>query len=357
MNTERYDRQIRLQGFGADAQKRLSGASILIIGAGGLGVPSALYLNAMGIGNLGIVDGDQVEMSNLHRQPLYTPEDIGKLKVDVLTGFLRRQNPETQFEVYDTFLHASNALDIMGKYDLVIDATDNLPTRYLIDDACLIQETPWIYGALHGFEGQISVLNYENGPTYRCLFPEMPGADEIPDCNQMGTLGILPGIVGNMQALEAIKVICGLDGVLSEKLWLYNALEQESHTIEFKKDLTMERSTSLDPAKYEFAACRADGALNMEDFLKIFKERETYALIDVREPSEFQRSAIPGALNIPLLNLESRMEHLPTSGPLYLICKSGPRSRQAYRFLQTHRPEQEIFWIQGGMRNYNLEPS
>ena len=357
MNTERYDRQIRLQGFGANAQQHLSSSSVLIVGAGGLGVPSALYLNAMGVGKLGIVDGDQVELSNLHRQPLYTPEDTGKLKVDVLSGFLRRQNPETHIEVYDTFLHASNALEIIGKYDLVIDATDNLPTRYLIDDACLIQEIPWIYGALHGFEGQISVLNYESGPTYRCLFPKMPGADEIPDCNQLGTLGILPGIVGNMQALEAIKVICGLDGVLSEKLWLYNALEQNSHTIAFQKDVTMERDNSLDPANYQFVACKEDGALNMEEFLKIFKAREDASLIDVREPTEFQQSSIPGALNIPLLRLESEMAQLPASGPLYLICKSGARSRQAYRYLQTHRPEQEIFWIQGGMRNYNLEPS
>lgn len=358
MNPERYDRQIRLEGFGKAAQQRLADASVLIVGAGGLGVPSALYLNAMGIGRLGIVDGDQVELSNLHRQPLYSPQDIGKPKIESLRSFLERQNPDTCIRVFDTFFHASNALEIMEGYDLVIDATDNLATRYLIDDACLIREKAWVYGALHGYEGQVSVLNHEGGPTYRCLFPRMPGPDEIPDCNQLGTLGILPGIIGSMQALEAVKVLCGLEGVLTGTLWLYNALEQEARRITFRRDPSRKAPARLNPEAYQYQACRGEeGAVSLEDFLKTYQNTGFCTLVDVREPSEFRTTRIPGALNIPLLELESQLDGLPAALPVYFVCKTGPRSRQAFYSMRNLRPEQPCYWVQGGMRDYKLQMS
>lgn len=354
MSKERYDRQIRLNGFGEKAQERLNQASVLIVGAGGLGVPSALYLNAMGVGRLTIIDGDQIELSNLHRQPIYLHEDIGKPKVTVLGNFLKRQNPETQLTLFDTFLNATNALEIMRGHDIVIDATDNLPTRYLIDDASLILETPWIYGALHGFEGQISVFNLYKGPTYRCLFPTMPDMDEIPDCNQMGTLGILPGIVGSMQALEAVKVLCDLDGALSGRLWLYNSLDQQSQLIAFSRNDKRTTPGELDPSTYQYASCQEEGSIGPEAFSKLLQTPGSIHLVDVREPSEFLQSSIPGSMNIPLLNLKAGMPELSAKKTLILICKSGPRSRQAYQFLTQHNPDLETFWVQGGMRQYNL---
>jgi molybdopterin/thiamine biosynthesis adenylyltransferase len=206
MNPKRYIRQTILKGFGAEGQRKLANAKVLVVGAGGLGVPVLTYLNAMGVGTLGIVDADVVSISNLHRQVLFTEAMVGLLKVHAAAEQLQKQNPETKINAYPTFLDLSNALEIIGNYDLVVDATDNFPTRYLINDACVILNTPFVYGALHGFEGQVSVFNYENGPTYRCLFANMPMADAIPDCNENGVLGILPGIVGNLQALEVVKL-------------------------------------------------------------------------------------------------------------------------------------------------------
>ena len=185
MNLNRYDRQIRLTGFGTRGQELLGKARILVVGAGGLGVPVCQYLNAMGVGTLGIVDGDIIEETNLHRQPAYGPSDNGQAKISVLGRKLKEQNPETNIELHQTFLEPSNAMALLENYDLVVDATDRIPTRYLLDDACVIRRIPWIYGALHGFEGQLSVFNYQGGPTYRCLFPQIPKPGEIPDCNQL----------------------------------------------------------------------------------------------------------------------------------------------------------------------------
>ena len=225
MNANRYIRQTLLKGFGVKAQEKLKQAKVLVVGAGGLGVPVLQYLNAMGVGVLGIVESDTIDLSNLQRQVIYGEGDVGLSKLAVIKQKLEAQNSETKINAYDTFLHKDNALEIIKNYDLVVDATDNFPTRYLINDACVLLNKPFVYGALHEFEGQVSVFNYKSGPTYRCLFPTMPSKGEMPDCNENGVLGIVPGIIGNLQALEAVKVITGIGKPLSGTLLIFDEIQ------------------------------------------------------------------------------------------------------------------------------------
>ncbi len=257
MKNERYIRQVQLPDFGEEGQRRLKEASVLVIGLGGLGIPVIQYLNAMGLGRLGMVDQDQVATSNLHRQVLYDEADVGQSKVSVCIRKLSIQNPETILEGHQCFLNPDNALEIIRSYDLVVDASDNFPTRYLVNDACVLLNKPLVYGALHGFEGQVSVFNYNGGPTYRCLFPNMPGMSEIPNCDENGVLGILPGIIGNFQALEAVKVITGKGMVLSGKLLLYNGLHPSLHSINFSKKPDNLNITALRDS-YQVPSCPAD---------------------------------------------------------------------------------------------------
>ncbi|WP_445385031.1 ThiF family adenylyltransferase [Robiginitalea sp. IMCC44478] len=346
----RYDRQIRLKGFGEDGQDRLGKARVLVVGAGGLGVPVCQYLNAMGVGAIGIMDGDLVETSNLHRQPLYTPSDVGKQKVKVLSAFLNKQNPETQIIVYDTFLHPGNATSVFADYDLVIDATDNLSTRYLIDDASVICNIPWVYGALHAYEGQISVFNYCGGPTYRCLYPEMPAENEIPDCNTLGTLGILPGIIGNLQVLEAIKVLCDMEGVLSGNLMIYNGLIQNIYQLSFNKNIKLTRPDLKSSTYGSETGCELPGAIEVSSFAAQKKAAVQSLLIDVREPWEYEAGHHPDAISIPLGKLKESLPDLDKTEQVYLICQSGKRSYQAYRELSPLYPKTVFSWIRGGMK-------
>lgn len=349
MRTRRYDRQIQLPGFGSVGQQRLSAARVLVVGAGGLGVPVCQYLNAMGLGTLGIVDGDQIEESNLHRQPLYTPEDIEKYKSDVLGRWMRLQNPETQVKLYPVFLNTENVLELLEDYDLVVDATDRIPTRYLLDDACVIREIPWVYGALHGFEGQLSVFNYQQGPTYRCLFPKIPKPGEIPDCNQLGTLGILPGIMGTLQALEVVKIITGLGSVQAGKLLLYNALDQQIHPIGFDKNTSAGTREILSPDQYDTSLCESNGSITAESYRKLTAGGSQIQLVDVREPDEFSSHHLPGAKNMPLSHLEGVYSKIELQGDTCLICQSGSRSAQAYRMLKERNSNGTLSWIRGGI--------
>ena len=350
MSDLRYDRQVKLAGFGTKGQELLGKARILVVGAGGLGVPVCQYLNAMGVGTLGIVDGDTVDRTNLHRQTAYLPEDQGKPKVSVLKEVLEKQNPATQIKAYQMFLGPSNALELLAAYDLVVDATDRIPTRYLLDDACVIRDIPWIYGALHGFEGQLSVFNYRGGPTYRCLFPKIPRQGEIPDCNQLGTLGILPGIIGSLQALEAVKVVCSLGEVLSGKLLLFNALEQESRIIGFRKDPSQAIRKIQDHAHYAPELCEAGGSVSLSEYRAKIQGRIPHLLVDVREPHEYEAGHLPEAVNIPLIELDQTLENMEIPRELYFICHSGSRSSQAYRIFRDRLESASIRWIQRVMR-------
>lgn len=357
MERARYDRQIRLQGFGEEGQKRLQEARVLVVGAGGLGVPACLYLNAMGVGTLGIMDADVVETSNLHRQPTYRAADEGKPKIEVLAAHLQAQNPHTRVVLHPVFLRPSNALDLLESYDLVVDATDRIPTRYLLDDACVIRGIPWVYGALHGFEGQLSVFNFQDGPTYRCLFPQIPKPGEIPDCNQLGTLGVLPGIIGTLQALEAVKVLCGLGEVLSGRLLLFNAMEQTTQQMRFSKDPDQEAREIGDDSHYNASVCETGGAISVEDYLEQLRSGKPHLLVDVREEAEFETFHLPDSLNIPLLELQERIGEIKGSPEVYLICKSGSRSAQAYRKLEGRLGPTSLKWILGGVQDLQAQPS
>lgn len=232
----RYDKQIALPEVGEAGQQKLAEAKVLVVGAGGLGCPALQYLAAAGIGTIGIVDGDVVNETNLHRQVLYTNSDVGRPKVQVAAERLYRLNPEVKINTYTEFLTAKNAMDIVANYDLVVDATDNFAARYRINDVCVKLDKPVVYGAIHRFEGQVSVFNYKGGPTYRCLFPDKPAESQIPDCNETGVLGVLPGIIGTQQATEVLKIILGIGEVLSGKLMTLNLLTNFTRTFEFARN-------------------------------------------------------------------------------------------------------------------------
>ncbi len=347
MNLERYNRQTILAGFGPEAQEKLYQAKVLVIGAGGLGVPVLTYLNAMGVGTLGIVDNDVVSMSNLHRQVLYSEDDVGQPKVAVAIKKLRGQNSETVLNAHKIFLAKENALLMISDYDVVVDASDNFPTRYLINDACVILKKPFVYGALHGFEGQVSVFNHNGGPTYRCLFPNMPKSDEVPDCNENGVLGILPGIIGNLQALETVKLLTGVGEVLSGKLLLFDGLSNTFQKIRFTIKSENLEIDVLRP-NYKFACATDFNSVEVEEFLGLI-ENDRPQLVDVRTPKEFDRNHLEIAKNIPLSELDIRQNEINFDEYIYVVCQSGIRSKKAIGRLLDSRPDAHFINISGGM--------
>jgi len=349
MNLERYKRQTILKDFGAESQLKLAQSKVLVVGAGGLGIPVLTYLNAMGVGTLGIVDTDEVSLSNLHRQVLYGENDIGQSKVTVAVKKLKNQNSDTNLIALKTFLIRDNALDIIKDYDLVVDASDNFPTRYLINDACVILKRPFVYGALHSFEGQVSVFNYQGGPTYRCLFPNMPSANELPNCDEHGVLGIIPGIVGNLQALEVVKVLTGIGEVLSGKLLLYNGLEQNLHKIKFSCNPMNLKIEALQ-SEYVSDCAMVLNAIEASDF-EVLLRSDTIQTIDVRTFQEYERFHLKNTLNHPLMEIDNWKLHINFDEPVYLICQSGVRSLKAQLYLQKYQPQANFINVKGGINN------
>ncbi len=347
MKLERYTRQTILKDFGNESQAKLAQAKVLVIGAGGLGIPVVTYLNAMGVGTLGIVDGDEVTVSNLHRQVLYCENDIGKSKVTVAMKRLMEQNSDTELIPHRTFLNRGNALNIINTYDLVVDASDNFPTRYLINDACVILKKPFVYGALHSYEGQISVFNYQGGPTYRCLFPTMPSANEIPNCNEHGVLGIIPGIVGNLQAMEVVKTLTGIGEVLSGKLLLYNGLSQNMQKVKFSSNPSNLRIKTLG-SDYAFDCTSDLNSIDATDFEQLL-EIENIQAIDVRTQKEYEQFHLNNTICHPLNELENWKQQINFDKPLYLICQSGVRSLKAQIYLQDYKPMANFINVNGGI--------
>lgn len=353
MNFNRYQRQTILKDFGPDAQQKLQNASILVIGAGGLGIPVLLYLNAMGIGTLGIVEQDIIEITNLQRQVLYSEKDLGRSKIEVVLERLRMQNSTTHFKTFDTFLTKHNALEIISQFDVVVDGSDNFPTRYLINDACVILKKPFVSGAIQGFEGQLSVFNYQGGPTYRCLFPNMPTQAEIPNCNDNGVLGVIPGIIGNLQALEAVKMVTGIGEILKGKLLLFNGLNQSYQTITFTLQPENLKLDKLQKS-YGAALCETTVGINVEEIEKKLNAGHSLQIIDVRTEEEFQNFSLAQvkAVNIPLDELKGRIKELDLQIPVYLLCQSGKRSEMAVRMLEELNPNLELFNIIGGVDRF-----
>jgi len=350
LNTERYIRQTTLKGFGNEGQNKLNHAKVLVIGAGGLGIPVLTYLNAMGVGEIGIVDNDIVSKSNLHRQVLYTENDIGRSKVKVASDKLKAQNPETRISIYETYLNTENALEIIIEFDIVVDASDNFPTRYLVNDACVILNKPLVYGALHGYEGQLSVFNHKGGPTYRCLFPNMPNQHEVPNCNEHGVLGIIPGIIGNLQALEVVKVITGVGEVLSGKLLIFDGLKQSFQKIKFKLRPEHQKIIALQDFYEWNNPCEIIPTIKAEKIQSLLKQN--IQLIDVRTHEEYSHYHLPHTLHIPLERLRENLGKIDFRVPIYIICQSGKRSEHALKELQPLYPESTLLSVLGGINKY-----
>jgi len=351
MNKERYIRQTSLKGFGLRAQERLSKARVLVVGAGGLGVPVLQYLNAMGVGTIGLIDNDVVSLTNLHRQVIYSELDIDQPKVTTAIEKLKVQNSDTKLVGYDRFLTTHNAIEIIENYDLVVDASDNFPTRYLVNDACVILGKPFVYGALQGFEGYVSVFNYKGGPTYRCLFPVMPRAEEIPNCNELGVLGILPGIIGNLQALEAVKVLTELGTPLSGKLLVFNSLEQDYHKFNVQLKPANKKITEL-RSNYELECTVDQLSIASGAFSELLNSNKAIQLIDVRTKAEFKEFHLEQAIHIPLDTLAENSTTIDYSRPAYLICQSGIRSLKAIQILRKYQPEATLINIEGGLNQW-----
>lgn len=348
----RYSRHIILPEVGLDGQKRLKAASVLCVGTGGLGSPLLLYLAAAGIGRIGIVDFDVVDSSNLHRQIIHGTSWVGKPKIESAKARILEINPSCQVDLYETRLSSENALSIAEPYDLVIDGTDNFPTRYLVNDVCVLLNKPNVYGSIFRFEGQATVFNYEGGPNYRDLYPEPPPPGLVPSCAEGGVLGVLCGIIGTIQATEAVKIILGQGNTLSGRLLLYNALEMKFRELKLRpnpvrptieKLVDYEEFCGIPQAKAAEAKEQADMQEMTVQELKALIDSgaigENYVLLDVRNPNEYDIAKIPGSVLVPLPDIENgsgveKVKELLNGHQLIAHCKMGGRSAKAIAILK-----------------------
>jgi sulfur-carrier protein adenylyltransferase/sulfurtransferase len=338
----RYSRHLIMPEVGLEGQGKLKAASVLIIGAGGLGTPSATYLAAAGVGRIGIVDFDTIEKSNLHRQVLYTEQDVGKSKADVARKRLLEINPNISVEVHKVRLDSSNALEILGAYDVILDGTDNFPTRYLVNDACVLLGKPNVYASIFRFEGQASVFSLPNSPCYRCLYPEPPPPGLVPSCAEGGVLGVLPGIMGSIQAAEAIDLILGKGKPLAGRLLLFDALDMTFKELKLRKDpdcsVCGPNPTVTQLIDYE-AFCGVEEQLGAElevtpkALKQLIDDGKEVVVLDVREPFEYEIAHLANAKLIPLGQLQAHVNELDTARPIVVYCHTGMRSAQAVRFL------------------------
>ena len=346
----RFDRQYILTGFGIDGQKKLRNASVLMVGAGGLGCPALLYLAAAGVGRIGVIDGDIVNVTNLNRQVLFGEKDLGKNKAEQAVRHFQEKYSDITWEIFPEFLTVQNAQELIADYDLVIDGTDNFPTRYLVNDACLLHGKPFVFGAIYQHEGQVSVFNLgEEASNYRDVHPEMPGPNEIPNCAETGVLGVLPGIIGNLMALEAIKVLSGYGEPLKNRMLYFNSLTSQTYEVE----LTPKKSTSapdswaeLENTDYQ-QACGAVKEMTWKDAMG--KMNQNVAFVDVRELDELPPLVCTGLMKIPMSVLDSQLDKLEDAEQILIFCQSGMRSQKAAQILSETYPDKAIFSIKGGI--------
>ena len=336
----RYARHLTLPEVGVQGQEQLKHAKILVIGAGGLGSPTLLYLAAAGVGTIGIVEYDQVDESNLQRQVLYTTEDVGRSKLVQAKARLSALNPYIEIQSHEVSFSADNALNLVEQYDLVIDGSDNFTCRYLANDAAYFAKKPLVSGSIMGFEGQLSVFNYQDGPCYRCLYASPPPPEFAPNCAEAGVLGVLPGTLGCLQATEALKIILGIGEILSGKLLHFAALYTEFTTLEITKDeqcALCGSQPSVTKVREIAAACATNvSAPNVPEITvdELVNQRPEVQLLDVREPFELEICALENSLHIPLGKLKEQWITIPTTKPLVVFCKMGGRSKKAVTELQ-----------------------
>ena len=338
----RYGRHMVIPEVGEEGQRRLKAGSALVVGAGGLGSPALLYLAAAGVGRIGVVEFDRVDESNLQRQVIYGTGDIGREKLDAARARLHDINPHVTVEPHATRLDASNVLDLVSRYDVVLDGTDNFAARYLVNDACVMTTRPNVYGSVFRFEGQLSVFGTEQGPCYRCLHPEPPPPGVIPGCSEAGVLGVLPGLVGTMQANEAIKLIAGIGEPLVGRLLLIDALGPRFREIKLPKDPACPvcgvNPSIMTPIEYTLLCgdlpVEAASEINAADLRRRLSAGESLFVLDVREPHEHALGAIDGSKLIPLGQLGARLDELPKDRPIAAYCAAGVRSAKAAKMLR-----------------------
>ena len=344
---QRYSRHLLIPGFGIEGQQRLKAARVLVVGCGGLGSPALLYLAAAGVGTLGIIDHDVVDISNLQRQILYDTASVGKPKIAEAAKRLRALNPHVRVEPHHGQLTAQNALELFAQYDLIVDGSDNFPTRYLVNDACEILNKPFVYGAIYRFEGQVAIFNYQNGPSYRDLFAAPPPPDLAPNCAEAGVLGVLPGIVGAIQASEAIKLLAQIGEPLTGRLFVVDALTLTTRIVRVPKLPDRPAITKL----IDYGAfC---GGFNLSQIshqtLRQWQEEgRDFQLIDVREPHEYAALNLGGQL-MPLSELEKYAPQIERYKPVVVHCQSGLRSQKAIQILQSQHSFNNLINLTGGI--------
>jgi adenylyltransferase/sulfurtransferase len=349
---KRYSRHLIMPEVGIDGQRRLKAGKVLCIGAGGLGSPAAMYLAAAGIGTIGLVDYDVVDFSNLQRQIIHGTPDVGRSKLASARDRLHAINPHVDIQTYETALSSENAMQLFEPYDVILDGTDNFPTRYLTNDACVLLGKPNAYGSIFRFEGQASVFATKNGPCYRCLYPEPPPPGLVPSCAEGGVLGVLPGIIGVIQATESVKLIAGIGEPLIGRFLIYDALRMHFRELKLRKDpdcpvcgthptvkklIDYEQFCGLRPAASEVAPVNASNALEISavELKQRLDRGDQLRIIDVREPNEWQINRIPGAQLIPLGEIPRRYAELDPEEELVMQCKIGGRSAKAADFLRS----------------------
>jgi len=349
---KRYSRHLIMPEVGMDGQRRIKQGSVLCIGAGGLGSPAAMYLAAAGVGRLGIVDFDVVDYSNLQRQLLHTTNDVGRTKLESAKNKINALNPHVQVDTYEEALSSDNAMRLFKGYDVILDGTDNFPTRYLVNDACVLMGIPNAYGSIFRFEGQASVFATKDGPCYRCLYPEPPPPGLVPSCAEGGVLGVLPGIIGVIQATESLKLLTGIGQPLIGRFLIYDALNMKFRELKLRKDPdcpvcgthpTVTKLIDYDqfcgivqPAQdHSSGATVSASEITPVELKAKLDAGETPFILDVREPNEYQINKIPGSTLIPLGELPRRYQELPKDRQIVTQCKMGGRSAKAQDFLKT----------------------
>lgn len=359
---ERYRRHLSLAGFGPAGQARLRSAKVLVIGAGGLGCPVLLYLAAAGVGRIVLIDSDRVERSNLQRQVLFGSSDVGRPKAVAAAARMSDLNPLIEVEALVARFSRENARELVRAADLVVDGSDNFATRYLVNDACVLEDRPWIYGAVQGFEGQASVFNWRGGPTYRCLFPEPPAPGSVPNCAEGGVLGVLPGMVGLVQATEAIKVLSGVGEPLSGRLWLFDGLHLRTQIVGLAADSRSRDIRELPPEGYG-EACAAPGAaasngsreeIGVPELREALEGAGPLQLVDVREAWERAAGSIEPSIHLPLAALEragvgDMPRGLDPAVPTVVYCAAGMRSLRAAQILRERHHFRDAVSLRGGM--------
>src|SRR3954462_14916895 len=347
---KRYSRHLIMPEVGMDGQRRLKGGSVLCIGAGGLGSPAAMYLAAAGVGRIGVVDFDVVDFSNLQRQIIHGTADVGRSKLASAKDRLLDLNPLITIDTYETALSSKNALDLFKPYDVILDGTDNFPTRYLVNDACVILGKPNTYGSIFRFEGQASVFGTKNGPCYRCLYPEPPPPGLVPSFAEGGVLGVLPGIIGVNQATETIKLLIGIGEPLIGRFMIYDALKLKFRELKLRKDpdcpvcgthptvtklIDYEQFCGVTPAVPEPVAVNQATEITSVELKKRLDRGDKLTIVDVREPNEYQINRIPGTQLIPLGDVPKRYAELDKNDEIVVHCKMGGRSAKAADFLRS----------------------